>query len=107
MTSTNADISSTSPAPSSPSSASSASFSPPSFLHSFPPSTSLANLFNSPSHPKTTSTVLFPSILETLGGILGDSADYLAVCLASGSGDILSVIGGDTTATLEALQESI
>ena len=39
--------------------------------------------------------------------MLGSSSTYLSVCLAGGTGDIISEIGGDTTATLSSLQSVI
>ena len=38
---------------------------------------------------------------------MGDNVDYVSVCLKSGSGDFISVIGGDTTETLDSLSETI
>ena len=39
--------------------------------------------------------------------MLGESADYIKVCLPGESGDIISQVGGDTTALLKALEDTI
>ena len=61
----------------------------------------------SPSPAQTTSKVTFHHNIANTKELLGSSADYFSVCLPSGSGDIISQLGGDTTALLKALEDTI